>query len=138
MNIKSVSNYSNHTTFNAGVKNSKVLEKVLEHASEKELARFNAILDAMPLRFDGKVYDFVKMLSNGIHKLCMDDVVREEGALKYWHSSDLAEGRVIKEVYSKSLKRANDILGRTYLYPTDKIKDAPREVTLAEIYTKLA
>ena len=135
LNINPTNN--NQTTFNANVKNSQVLKKVIENASDQELSRFNTILDAMPLRLDGKVYDFVEMLSNGIHQLCMNDVIRAEGAIKSWHSKDLAKSRMAEEIYSGSLKKANDILGRTYLYPTDKIKDAPREVTLAEIYTKL-
>lgn len=97
-------NYGQEPVFSASVKNNQVLRSLLEHASDHELSRFNSVLDVMPLRLDGKVYNFAEMFSNGIHQLCMNDVIRDMGRLKSWHSTDLAEGRILEEIYPKSLK----------------------------------
>ncbi len=129
-------NYSNQTTFNANVKNSAVLKNVIEHAGDYELSRFNSALDAMKERFDGKVFDFVEMIINSSHKLCMDDVIKNpgRGSLMSWHSSDLTEGKNAQELYKGALEKANNILLRKY--PTE-VKQNPREISLAEIYSKL-
>ena len=129
-------NYNNQTSFSANVKNSAVLKNVIEHAGDHELSRFNSALDAMKERFDGKVFDFVEMIINSSHKLCMDDVIKNpsKGTLMSWHSSDLAEGKSFQELYKGALEKANNILLKKY--PTE-IKEKSREISLAEIYSKL-
>lgn len=129
-------NYNQQITFNATVKNTRVLRNILEHADNYELSRFNSVLDAMKERLDEKVFDFTEVLINNSHKLCLDSVIRNSNnsPMMSWHSSDLAEGKSFQELYKAALEKANNKLLRSY--PAE-IKENSREISLAEIYSKL-